>query len=82
MAKNNTLVLCLFLVLLIFVAGSNAASQDIGLMKQCTDSWEEPCVTEEDCKKRCHRDHGKSARPNCLVQAHGTRDLCECYYNC
>ncbi|KAI3874194.1 hypothetical protein MKX03_014226 [Papaver bracteatum] len=81
MAKKNTPILCLFLVLLIFFAGVNARNQRTE--NTCTDKWETPCVTEEDCKDKCHQDHGKKAKPMCTVRViEGHPDLCECRYNC
>ncbi|KAI3865174.1 hypothetical protein MKW92_035732 [Papaver armeniacum] len=81
MAKSNTFILCVFLVLLIFSAsGGKAMNQD---NKLCKETWETTCVTEEDCKDKCFRDHGSEATPSCLVRAQqGLRDLCYCRYNC
>ncbi|MCL7030929.1 hypothetical protein MKW94_028515 [Papaver nudicaule] len=82
MAKKNSLILCFFLVLLIFIAGtSKAMNQDNG--KTCVEEWETICVIEDDCKERCHKDHGKKAKPGCYVQEGPTGgDLCKCFYKC
>ncbi|KAI3852284.1 hypothetical protein MKX03_018929 [Papaver bracteatum] len=80
MAKNNTFILCVFLVILIFFCSGKAMNQD---NKLCKETWETKCVTEEDCKDKCFRDHGSEATPDCLVRAQqGLRDLCYCKYDC
>ncbi|MCL7023455.1 hypothetical protein MKW94_029561 [Papaver nudicaule] len=77
MARKNNLILCFFLVILIFIAGGKVMG------KTCKEKWETSCVTEEDCKDKCVRDHGKLAIPGCVVRFQlGIPDLCECKYDC
>ncbi|KAI3844955.1 hypothetical protein MKX03_032959 [Papaver bracteatum] len=92
MAKKNAIVLCLFLVLFIFVAGGEAKNHHkmhhskIHLNKMhetCKETWETVCVLEDDCNAKCFHDHGKQATTQCLVQEGPTGgDLCVCNYAC
>ncbi|RZC47608.1 hypothetical protein C5167_040567, partial [Papaver somniferum] len=76
MAKKNAIILCLFLVLFIFVAGGQARKHmhhhnNIHLNKMhqtCKETWETVCVIEDDCNSKCFHDHGKKAKTTCLVQ--------------
>ncbi|MCL7037402.1 hypothetical protein MKW94_009097 [Papaver nudicaule] len=87
MANKNTLILCLFVVLLIFLAGTGEArnhhTKKKHATKYCIEKWETVCVIEDDCQEKCFRNHGRKAIPICLVQEGPTGgDLCECKYHC
>ncbi|KAI3844957.1 hypothetical protein MKX03_032961 [Papaver bracteatum] len=83
MAKKNAIILCLFLVLFIFVAGGQAMKHINKMHHTCKETWETMCVIEEDCNSKCFHDHGKQATTQCLVQEGPTGgDLCVCNYHC
>ncbi|MCL7038867.1 hypothetical protein MKW94_002571 [Papaver nudicaule] len=63
MAKKNSLILCSFLVLLIIFAATDEDKRDNTTCNE--ETWETPCVTEEDCQDKCFSDHGSSATPSC-----------------
>ncbi|KAI3911992.1 hypothetical protein MKW98_010936 [Papaver atlanticum] len=93
MAKKNAIILCLFLVLFVFVAGGEAKKHikmhhnkmmHLNKMHEtCKETWETVCVLEDDCNAKCFHDHGKQATTQCLVQEGPTGgDLCVCNYHC
>ncbi|KAI3832079.1 hypothetical protein MKW92_042632 [Papaver armeniacum] len=97
MAKKNSIVLCLFLVLFIFVAGGETKKHINKMHKTCKEKWETVCVIPEDCDPKCFHHHRKQAKtecfyknseqyqtkPDCLVQEGPTGgDLCVCNYAC
>ncbi|KAI3930070.1 hypothetical protein MKW92_009969 [Papaver armeniacum] len=83
MAKKNAIILCLFLVLFIFVAGGETKKHINKMHKTCKEKWETVCVIPEDCDPKCFHDHGKQAKTDCLVQEGPTGgDLCVCNYAC
>ncbi|KAI3939655.1 hypothetical protein MKW92_006031 [Papaver armeniacum] len=83
MAKKNSIILCLFLVLFIFVAGGETKKHANKMHKTCKETWETVCVIPEDCDEKCFHDHGKQAETQCHVQEGPTGgDLCVCNYAC
>ncbi|KAI3958766.1 hypothetical protein MKX01_023442 [Papaver californicum] len=83
MAKKCAVIILsvFFLVLFIFIQGGSKAVMIKDKGNTCKEKWEAGCAIDKDCQEKCFRDHGKEAKPRCVVRsAKRLPNLCECKY--